>query len=400
MTTVCNGAPISTTCSSQKNDDDETNKKNGNSGSIIPSRTSETVFDPPPVYDDICRFIAEYAGRLPRDVFTGTAPYEYTGCDYALILYAILPSRCIDLSRLCWSTTPLPSQLEANLVVFCEGARRLELCDAPSSSLHPQHLRSTPACIVHHIKVQHWLYVLSQRFRPEGSFDPVTLRMELRHIQLGEPRLTGTTIIPTSTSTTSSLSSLTMAGRVVGATGSSLSLEGVKMNEMDREEAFCFPSLHCNALWKVAAVNCKRTSTESTQTTRKRAAGEAEVQQNSTKSYSRPWRSAPSGTTTAGAVVNSNTTTTNKISSRQPLQKQQTAVQTSSTTGEVSSNATKSISQLPLKSIAEQWSEYEERRLHLKETLELARNTTQSMLFTNGAIDFDNILSILHQKQL
>ncbi|KAH9578404.1 hypothetical protein LSM04_006723 [Trypanosoma melophagium] len=409
MTAVYNSAVIGTTTatttttnnnnnSNSNNDDDENKKRNNNSGPIIPTRTSQTVFEAPPAYDDICRFIAEYAGRLPQNVFTGTAPYEYTGCDYALILYALLPSRCIDLSRLCWSTTPLPSQLEANLVVFCEGARGLELCDAPSSSLHPQLLRPTPACILHHIKVQHWLYVLSQRFRPEGSFDPVTVRMELRHIQLGEPRLTTTNI--TTTTTTA------IAGKEVGIAGSSsVAIAGVlhasEMNHREEEkekEAFCFPSLHCNALWKVAAVNYKRNCTEMMPNARKRPAGEGETQQqNSTKSYSRPWRTAASGLTGA----HSNTTTnSNKISNRQPLQKQQTVQNYSSTTNcEVSSNVIKSTAQVSSKSLAEQWNECEERRQYLKETLELARNNTQSMLFANGTIDFEKILSILHQNQ-
>ncbi|EAN92455.1 hypothetical protein C3747_40g28 [Trypanosoma cruzi] len=327
----------------------------GNGQKVNISRSSEAVLGPPPVYDDICRFVAEYAGRLPRNAFTGTAPYEYTGCDYALILYAIMPSRCIDLSSLCWSTTPLPAQLESNLAVFCEGCCGLQLCDAPLSSLHPHCLRCSPTCIVHHIKVQHWLFVLSQRFPPEGSFDAVTLRMELRHTQLGEPRL---------------------------ATSHALSSTDVHIASTNGEDEFSLPSLHCHVIWKAPAVavpeNAERgtaaVSEAKTPKTR-RGAGDDEIQRKPWRSAARPWRTA----------------STIKLASQR--------TERTSLASQPSSNDCANSSSTICHNLADQWVESERRRLQLKENIAHARQTLQCTLFANGTIDFDDILSILQQKQ-
>ncbi|EKF32520.1 hypothetical protein MOQ_003623 [Trypanosoma cruzi marinkellei] len=319
------------------------------------SRSLEVVLGPPPVYDDICRFVAEYAGRLPRNVFTGTAPYEYTGCDYALILYAIMPSKCIDLSSLCWSTMPLPAQLESNLAVFCEGCRGLQLCDAPLSSLHPHCLQCSPTCIVHHLKVQHWLFVLSQRFPPEGNFDAVTLRMELRHTQLGEPRL---------------------------ATSHAFSSTDVHISGTNGEDAFSLPSPHCHAIWKAPAVALpekaeRGTAAVSGAKTPKTRHGtdDDEIQRKSWRSVARPWRTA---------------STTKTASQR---------TQRTSLASQPSNNDCVNSSLTMCHNLAEQWVESERRRLQLKENMAHARQTLQCTLFANGTIDFDDILSILQQKQ-
>ncbi|RNF21243.1 uncharacterized protein Tco025E_03559 [Trypanosoma conorhini] len=321
------------------------------------SRSSEAVLGPPPVYEDICCFVAEYSGRLPRNVFTGTAPYEYTGCDYALILYAIMPSKCIDLSSLCWSTTPLPAQLEANLAVFCEGSRGLQLCDAPLSSLQQHCLQCSPACIVHHIKVQHWLFVLSQRFPPEESFDAVTLRMQLRHAQLGEPRLAA--------SDACSYAHATVAGR-------------------GGDDAFSFPSLHCHGIWEAPAVaaperaECDNTAiSEAAEANKKHGSGgDNGLQRKPCRSAARPWR------TTAPAAKSA------------PLQ-----ISRTSHASQPSSSGCGNSSRAKCHNVALQWNETEGRRLQLREDLVRARESLQCTLFATGTIDFESVLSLLQQKR-
>ncbi|KAG5469347.1 hypothetical protein LSCM1_02562 [Leishmania martiniquensis] len=167
----------------------------------------------PPTREEIAAFMRWYAGRLPfalhiEDQRQGSeteaassvgcrhtdsprwvAPYLYTGADYALVLAACFPSHCIDLSLLNWSTNPLLSQRQGNLRVFCQAARALALPDAPLSALHPELLQSSAACILWHLKVQHWLYSLSLRFVPASNHDAAALRALHRHLQSGEPYL-------------------------------------------------------------------------------------------------------------------------------------------------------------------------------------------------------------------
>ncbi|ESL11246.1 hypothetical protein TRSC58_01008 [Trypanosoma rangeli SC58] len=326
------------------------------SHNVTLSRSSEAVLGLPPVYEDICRFVAEYSGCLPRNVFTGTAPYEYTGCDYALILYAIMPSKCVDLSSLCWSTTPLPAQLEANLAVFCESSRGLQLCDAPLFSLHPHCLRCSPTCTVHHIKVQHWLFVLSQRFPPEKSFDAVTLRMQLRHAQLGEPRL---------------------------ATSGASSFADANITGMNGEDTLTFPSLHCHAIWEAPAVAAPEKA-ERDDTAMLDAAAAAQkkhglgsdggMQLKPWRSAARPWRAAPATKSAA-------------------LQTSRASPALQSSSGGCNNPF------MPVyDNVAVQWNETERRRLQLRENISHARQTLQCTLFANGTIDFDGILSVLQQK--
>jgi hypothetical protein len=164
----------------------------------------------PPKRHHIDAFMVEYTAHLPYPVFEEAetpaaasskppqmatpsarlmAPYLYTGADYALALAACFPTRCVDLSLLNWSATPLASQRLGNLRVFCEAARALALPDAPLSALQPERLQSSPACVVAHLKVQHWLYSLSKRFKPHDDHDAAALRAMHRHRQLGEPHL-------------------------------------------------------------------------------------------------------------------------------------------------------------------------------------------------------------------
>ncbi|KAL7700122.1 hypothetical protein NQL31_007893 [Lotmaria passim] len=154
----------------------------------------------PPTRHEIDVFMLHYCAHLPQCLFeneaqtwsTGArlmAPYLYTGADYALVLAACFPTRCVDLTLLNWSSSPLASQRQGNLRVFCAAARALALPDAPLSALHPELLQSNPACVVAHLKVQHWLYSLSLRFAPQTDHDAATLRAVHRHLQLGEPYL-------------------------------------------------------------------------------------------------------------------------------------------------------------------------------------------------------------------
>ncbi|KAI5686923.1 hypothetical protein MNV84_06948 [Leishmania braziliensis] len=180
----------------------------GPSFAMLPSQYAR-----PPTKGEIAAFMLRHTARLPfvchadglhhggktntasyvenhqSDSVRWVAPYLYTGADYALVLAACFPSHCVDLSLLNWSTNPLLSQRQGNLRVFCEAARALGLPDAPLSALHPEMLQSSAACIVGHLKVQHWLYSLSLRFMPAPNHDAATLRAVHRHLQSGEPYL-------------------------------------------------------------------------------------------------------------------------------------------------------------------------------------------------------------------
>ncbi|KAG8342608.1 hypothetical protein TRVL_06566 [Trypanosoma vivax] len=330
----------------------------------------------PPSYGNICRFIAEYAGRLPLHHLTGTAPYEYTGCDYALILYSMMPSNCIDLSRLCWSISPLPAQLEGNLAAFCEGARCLGLCDTPLSSITPNNLRAVPTCFVHHLRVQHWLYVMSLRFPPDEKFDAPAIRMRLRHAQLGQPYLTPREAIETLHMDSAALSHAPLALPA-----------GLKVMQGTGESVQNPCPLHCQSVWSSASVNAEPLSTSSTAVTSvARAESDAlEAREKPRKDYGRPWRTptlkAPTGPGTAVAT---------QISSR--------TADVRSGTLTYGSSLGSALPAATFVNLAKQWCESESRRLHLKATLSRARDSAQSSLLSVGAIEFDKIISILQQR--
>ncbi|KAK7194731.1 hypothetical protein NESM_000392900 [Novymonas esmeraldas] len=172
----------------------------------------------PPTMEEIATFMQRFAARLPLVMYPDhppqadgaaaagstaatsvdvqrlcvsvrVAPYLYTGADYALVLAACLPYRGIDLSLLNWSAHPLLSQRVGNLRVFCQAARSLAMPDTPLSALHPELLQSSAACVVAHLKVQHWLYSLSLRCAPSSHHDAAAVRAVCRHLQLGEPYL-------------------------------------------------------------------------------------------------------------------------------------------------------------------------------------------------------------------
>ncbi|EAN78521.1 hypothetical protein, conserved [Trypanosoma brucei brucei TREU927] len=330
------------------------------------SRSPEVDFGPPPKYDDIFQFIAEHAGRLPRNAYTGTSPYEYTGCDYALVLYAIMPSKCIDLSRLCWSTAPLSSQLEGNLVAFCEGALGLQLSDAPVSSLTPHSLRTSPSCIMHHMKVQHWLYNLSLRFPPDEGFDAATIRMKYRHAQLGEPHLTAKQSMIPATASSSPLPTPEM--------------HLLRPNVSGQRNP---PYAHCQSLWESPLLEVEGFASTRGEVAALAASCVEDIksQERPPKGYERRWRS---GVPDAGGPVGAGGRARNV--------RQEHGKVTSMTVNSVTSGAAKGA---PPNNLAEQWCESESRRLHLKDTLLRARREAHSTLFGDGVINFDSVLSIL-----
>lgn len=150
---------------------------------IISDSVTTTV---PPPFDDICAFMAKYAGKYPPHPLCGIPPYQYSGRDYAIALYACMPS-IIDLSLLSWTSSPLAAQRTMNLNVFCRSAARLEGSGAPIASLHPSLLQPTTKHLWHHLIVQHWLYELSRRHPPSHEFNASATRLYYRQQQLGEP---------------------------------------------------------------------------------------------------------------------------------------------------------------------------------------------------------------------
>ncbi|KAG5495035.1 hypothetical protein JKF63_02088 [Porcisia hertigi] len=184
------------------------------SSSASPSTVQPSQCARPPTREEIATFMLRNTAHLPlvhqteavrqgREAYAAATaaghqhtnslrwlpPYLYTGADYALVLSACFPNKCIDLSLLNWSANPLFSQRQGNLHVFCQSARSLALPDAPLSALHPERLQNCAACIVEHLKVQHWLYSLSLRFMPASDHDAAALRVVHRHLQSGEPYL-------------------------------------------------------------------------------------------------------------------------------------------------------------------------------------------------------------------
>eukprot|EP00796_Vickermania_ingenoplastis_P004483 gene4483-3276_t len=139
-----------------------------------------------PTFEEISFFMAKHAGKLAQHPLCGVAPYEYSGRDYAMVLYGCSPSS-IDMSQLSWTATPLAAQRTANLNLFCQSALQLRGADTPISSLHASLLQPSAANLRHHIKVQHWLFLFSRRHPPSSDFDPSLVRLQHRQQQLGEP---------------------------------------------------------------------------------------------------------------------------------------------------------------------------------------------------------------------
>lgn len=146
--------------------------------------TSSAVL--PPSYESICYFMRKYTAKLAANPLCGVAPYEYSGKEYAMVLGACVPYS-VNLSQLSWSSSPLASQLRANLQLFCDWALRLGFEDAPLTSLQPDLLQPSPSCLWDHMKVQHWLYRLAQRHPPRSDYDACGIRWWYCQQQLGEP---------------------------------------------------------------------------------------------------------------------------------------------------------------------------------------------------------------------
>nr|CCC94186.1 conserved hypothetical protein [Trypanosoma congolense IL3000] len=325
---------------------------------------------PLPRYDDICQFIAEYSGRLPRNALVGTAPFEFTGCDYSLVLYALMPSKCIDLSRLCWSTEPLPSQLETNLMVFCEGALGLKLNESPISSLTPQNLRVSPSCIVHHIKVQHWLYTLSQRFPPDNDYDAAAVRMMCRNTQLGMPYL----VVPPAAAQTGRLTPMPVQkGNSVLTNYTSQSLSA---------------PLHCSSLWNISPVEIGGMT---------HFLGGALSSMSShvedDKMLPKARKNQTASRRAAGLPLGASSAAVRKKAGDHSG----SVPNTSATRGIASDQA--ALSSLS-SNMAEQWCESERCRMQLKDILLRARCAAESTLFSNGEVLFENVLSILQSSAL
>lgn len=140
----------------------------------------------PPSYESICFFMRKYTAKLACNPLCGVPPYDYSGRDYAMVLGACIPS-AVALSQLSWSSSPLSSQLRANLQLFCEWASCLGYEDVPVTSLKPDLLQPSPSCLWDHMKVQHWLYRLAQRHPPNAEYDPCGVRWWYCQQQLGEP---------------------------------------------------------------------------------------------------------------------------------------------------------------------------------------------------------------------
>lgn len=150
----------------------------------ITSAPSNAAF--PPSCDEIAMFMGKYAGKFASHPLCGLSPDEYTGLDYALVLYACIPS-AVNLSQMSWASHPLPVQLNMNLRLFCDAAARVGCPATPYSSLQVSFLQPNMTCLWHHLKVQHWLYFLGQRCPPSASFDPCSTRLVHQQRQLGEP---------------------------------------------------------------------------------------------------------------------------------------------------------------------------------------------------------------------
>lgn len=142
----------------------------------------------PPSLKELTIFMAKNTAKLGSYPPCEIAPYEFSGRDYCMLLAACIPAS-IALNFVNWSPNPLGCQLQMNLQLFCEAASRLAYPGVPLSSLHPTLLLPSVSCLWHHLKVQHWLFVLAQRSPPPASFNPSALRQRFTRLQCGEPFL-------------------------------------------------------------------------------------------------------------------------------------------------------------------------------------------------------------------
>ena len=88
-------------------------------------RESINFFDPiqsngKVTFDEITAFMANRCGATVTSVSSVT----YTVLDYLMVLHMVEPS-LLDLASVCWSTNPIPSQLEHNARIFLDAAQSL-----------------------------------------------------------------------------------------------------------------------------------------------------------------------------------------------------------------------------------------------------------------------------------
>lgn len=140
----------------------------------------------PPSLKELTTFMAKNTAKLGSYPPCEIAPYEFTGRDYCMLLTACIPAS-ISLNLVNWSPNPLGCQLQMNLQIFCDAASSLASPGVPRSSLHPTLLLPSVSCLWHHLKVQHWLFVLAHHSPPSASYNPAALRQHFTRLQCGEP---------------------------------------------------------------------------------------------------------------------------------------------------------------------------------------------------------------------
>ena len=139
-------------------------------------------FDMNHVAQHMCR-----CAGLPMEALTGRPAYSYTGLDYSLVLHASFPQDVVPLSNLCWSESPIGSQLDGNIRVFLQAAQSLQIPSLPfpredvfrgPGGGGEESLRSEPANVSSHIAVQKWLFQLGQRFPVDSGTNGAAVRSE------------------------------------------------------------------------------------------------------------------------------------------------------------------------------------------------------------------------------
>lgn len=166
----------------------ESNYSTNSFGNAVGKSSVSTVVYSHPSLEDITIFMARNTAKLGSYPLCEVAPFEYTGSDYCMLLAVCVPDS-VPLSVVHWGPNPLSSQARTNLDIFCQQARQIDLPGVPRSSLCPDLLCCSPSCLLHHLKVQHWLFVLAQQSPPSPEYNPFFARQYYSNIQTGEPFL-------------------------------------------------------------------------------------------------------------------------------------------------------------------------------------------------------------------
>lgn len=125
-----------------------------------------------PTAMQLLMFTHKQCGRLLNNAMH----FRFTGLDYAMVLHAIFPEKCVSHGRLCWAHDATDFQLDGNIEEFVRAATSLGL-DMPQVTVET--LRPTASNIATHLRVQKWLFMIARKFPISPDYDAAAVRRSL-----------------------------------------------------------------------------------------------------------------------------------------------------------------------------------------------------------------------------